>query len=54
MNSPRIPIRIHLDKYSYVERPGDGRCFVNRLFIYGKRTCVHLTFVQQEVRNNFE
>jgi hypothetical protein len=37
-------IRIYFDKYSYIERPPNGRCFINRIFLYGKSTCVHLTF----------
>lgn len=37
-------IRIYFDKYSYIERALNGRSFINRIFLYGKSICVHMTF----------
>ena len=41
------PIRVYLDRWSHVERPGDGHYFVNRIYIFGKRHCVHLSFIDR-------
>lgn len=40
-------LRIHLDRWSYLERPSDGNYFVNRIYVYGKRVCVHLSFLDR-------
>ena len=45
------PIRIYLDRWSYTERPPDGQCFVNRVYVYGKKHCLHLSFLEKIQRN---
>lgn len=37
-------LKIALDKYSYVQRAPNGRYFVNRIFLFGRSLCVHLSF----------
>jgi hypothetical protein len=44
-------LRIKLHKYSHVQIAGNSRLFKNRLFLYGKRLCVHLTFMSKIIRN---
>jgi hypothetical protein len=37
-------IKVSFDKYSYVERPPNGHAFINRIYLFGRTYCVHLTF----------
>jgi hypothetical protein len=37
-------LKIALDKYSHVERAPSGHSFVNRLFLFGRTLCLHLSF----------
>lgn len=38
-------IRIYFDKFSYIQHPQNGHFFINRIFLYGRSVCVHLTFL---------
>lgn len=44
-------MRLYFDKYSHVEAVSDSDHFVNRLFFYGKKSCVHLAFLDRISRN---
>ena len=46
-------MRIIYDKYSHVEVAGDGELFKNRVYFYGKKLCIHLTFSDRSVRDDF-
>ena len=52
-NSGAQPLRIYLDKFCYVYEPGDGHYFVNRIFLFGVKLCVHLAFIDKHVRDSF-
>lgn len=52
-NSDREFLRISFDKFSHVEPAGDLQLFKNRLFFYGKKVCVHLTFADKMIRDDF-
>lgn len=52
-NSSAQPLRIYLDKCSYVYQPGDGHYFINRVFLFGVKRCIHLTFIDRHIRDTF-
>ena len=47
----QLPIRLYLDRWSYTERPADGHCFTNRVYVYGRKHCFHLSFLEATQRN---
>jgi hypothetical protein len=46
-------MRISFDKYSHIETAGDSELFKNRLYFYGNKVCVHLTFIDKLRRDDF-
>ncbi len=43
-------MKILFNKYSYIENASDGKFFVNRIFFYGRSICVHLSFLDANVK----
>ena len=44
---------MYLDKWSYLDVPPDGHYFTNRIYVYGRRVCVHLSFFSKTKRDQF-
>lgn len=47
-------VRVRLDRWSYVERASDGHYFTNRIYVYGKYHCLHLSFLEKKICLEFE
>jgi len=43
--------RISFNKYSHVEAAGDYLLFKNRLYFYGEKICIHLSFADKLLRD---
>jgi hypothetical protein len=43
--------RISFNKYSHVEGAGDVLLFKNRLYFYGEKICIHLSFADKLLRD---
>lgn len=42
------------DKLSHIETAGDVELFKNRIYVYGKTICIHLSFIDKTLRDEFQ